>query len=226
MITFHATPSKPGPDGNGEARRMWAAELRDVQTTGRPYRYLEGRAVPYDVAGDIGWYVETHAFGSLKKSTREGAKNAPLLLGHANRDMQAIAGHAEEWRHEADGLHGVWKLNDSEGAQRAGQLVDGGDLAGLSIGFQPILSTWDLVDFDEWDPDLGPDHKDRVTRLESRLLEVSLVPTPAFAEAAVTAIRAATVYTRAARLPYLGELEVDAWRARAAMVRAGGHFTR
>jgi HK97 family phage prohead protease len=224
MITLHATPGRPGPDGNAEAARFWPLELRDAQAVGKPYRYLEGRAVPYGVAGDLGWFVETHAVGSLKKSTREGAKNAPLLISHDNRDIRAVAGHAEEWRHEDDGLHGIWRLNDSEYAQRAAALADNGDLRGLSIGFQPILSTWELLDLDEWDPSLGPDHKDRVTRLESRLLEVSIVSTPAFAEAAVTAVREATVYTRAARLPYFGELEADRWRARLATVRAGGRF--
>lgn len=228
MRTFQATPTRPGPDQDEgpDRARVYTAELRESQVVGRPYRYLEGRAVPYGLAGDIGWYVETHAAGSLKKSTRQQAKNAPLLLGHDNRDIRQIAGHAVEWRHEDDGAYGVWQLNDSPFAQQAAGLVDAGDLNGLSIGFQPILSNWEILDFDEWDPDLGPDHKDRVTRVESRLLEVSLTPTPAFAEALVTNIRQATAYTRAARLEVFGELEVDRWRALADRVRAGERLTR
>ena len=95
--------------------------------------------------------------------------------------------------------HGVWRLNDTADAQRAAQLAEAGDLIGLSIGFQPIRSDWELVD--DWDPDLGLDHKDRVTRLESRLLEVSMTPTPAFQEAKVTLVREQSVYTRRRRGP-------------------------
>jgi phage head maturation protease len=46
---------------------------------------------------------------------------------------------------------------------------------------------------------------DRMTRLESRLLEVSLTPTPAFADAEVTMVREAA--RRAAR-----QHELDYWK--------------
>jgi hypothetical protein len=45
-----------------------------------------------------------------------------------------------------------------------------------------------------------------VTRLESRLVEVSVTPTPAFADAQVTMVR-----TRAVR-PHRPELMVNTWR--------------
>jgi len=189
-------------------------ELREFSTTvalrgeltGRhPYRYLEGRAVPYETWADIGWFLELHRAGSFKRTTagRSGTR-LPLLLFHDNRSLSATIGHAESWRSGDDGLYGVWKLNDSPAAQEAAARADSDDLVGLSIGFQDAAPPdWEFPR--EFDPDLGPDHKARVTRVESRLLEVSLTPTPAFAEAGVTLVR-----TRARRPPP-PERAVDRW---------------
>lgn len=212
MITFEATANTPGPDGNEPppiVERV-ALQLRDVSTGGRRYQYLEGRAVPYGVAADVGWFVETHAAGSFARSTKGAGKNLPLLIGHDNRSLDSVAGHAEQWKHEADGMWGVWKLNDGPAAQRAAALADNGDLTGLSVGFQPVRSTWELVE--DWDPD-NSDYKDRVVRLESRLLEVSVTPTPAFADAQISLVRSAAY--RDARRAVIGSRptpHLDHWR--------------
>ena len=186
-------------------------ELRDAQAVGagRAYRYLEGRAVPYDTWADIGWYREQHAAKSFAQSTKAGSgKTAPLLLFHDNRSFPI--GKAEKWTHDG-GLDGLWRLNDSPEAQRAGASAEAGELLGLSVGFQPIRSAWDYVD--DWNPDLGPDHMDSVTRIESRLMEVSLTPTPAFSDAAVEMVR--TAYNLQARAAMRAErpTQADAWRA-------------
>lgn len=191
--------------------RGYVAELvlRDTQTVGKPYRYLEGQAVPYDTWQDVGWFVEQHAAGSFGQTTKAGTgKGLPLLLFHDNRSFPI--GTAESWTHDG-GLHGVWRLNDTVEAQRAARAADDGELVGLSVGFQPIRSDWEYVE--DWNPDLGPDHKDRVTRLESRLVEVSMTPTPAYVDAGVTMVRSGfNLQTRAA-LVRPRPLEVDAWRA-------------
>jgi HK97 family phage prohead protease len=213
---FEATAQRPGPDGNADREQLSSVRLQlrhDAVTLtglkGGPYTWLEGMAVPYGREADIGWYMEQHAYGSFERSTKTGAgRSAPLLLFH---DREAFPiGHAEKWTHQADGMVGLWRLNDSERAQEAGRMVERDDLVGLSIGFQPIRSEWDFVD--DWSPELGAAHKDHVTRLESRLLEVSLTPTPAFAEAKVASVREATVYAREARRAFLPAAEVDAWR--------------
>jgi HK97 family phage prohead protease len=111
---------------------------------------------------------------------------------------------SDSWEHQDDGLHGVWRLNGTNDAQQAAMLAESGDLGYLSIGFSPIDSRWEFVD--DFNPDLGPDHMDRVTRMESRLLEVSMTPTPAFPTAEVTLVRTAEQpRTRS-------ELKVDVWR--------------
>jgi HK97 family phage prohead protease len=194
-----------------EARAFAVAlEIRDAQAVGAAgrYRFLEGLAVPYDTWADIGWFVEQHAAGSFERSTKGAGKQLPLLLYHDNRNWPV--GHAEKWSHDG-GLAGVWRLNDTADAQQAASLAEQGDLKGLSIGFAPIRSDWKRVD--DYNPELGPDHKDRVTRLESRLLEVSLTPTPAFADASVTLVR--TAFTRD------GRVEVDAWRSELERLRSG-----
>jgi hypothetical protein len=169
--------------------RVYEATIRDVQAVGKPYRYLEGRAVPYDTFADIGgFFLEAHAVDSFKRSTKGGTgKGLPLLLFHNNQSWPI--GHAESWEHRSDGMHGVWRLNDRPESQQAAQMAESGDLVGLSVGFQPIRSQWTLVE--DYAPDLGPAHMDSVIRKESRLVETSMTPTPAFADAGVTAVRSA-----------------------------------
>jgi HK97 family phage prohead protease len=172
-------------------------ELRDTQAVGagRAYRYLEGRAVPYDTWAEFDWFHEQHRHGSFKRSTDQNPK-VPLQLFHDNRRMPI--GHAEQWHHDAGGLRGVWRLNDTPDAQLAGELAERGDLVGLSVGFQ-----------DKEPPFMEPDDTDgkmRITRLQSRLVEVSMTATPAFADAGVTMVR--TRY----RPPAPPERDVDRWR--------------
>jgi HK97 family phage prohead protease len=177
-------------------------QLRDTQLVGKPFKYLEGRAVPYNVWADVGWFLEQHDKGSLDRTTKEAAKGLPLLLFHNNRTWPV--GVSESWDHQDDGLHGVWRLNQTNDAQQAAWLAESGELGYLSIGFSPIRSAWEYVD--DFNPDLGPNHMDRVTRLESRLLEVSLTPTPAFSTAEITMVRSAE------RPRPRTESKVDIWR--------------
>jgi HK97 family phage prohead protease len=177
-------------------------QLRDTQLVGKPYRYLEGRAVPYDEWADIGWFLEQHEQGSLDVTVKQAAAKLPLLLFHNNRSWPI--GVSDQWDSADDGLHGVWRLNDTSDAQQAAKLAESGDLGYLSIGFSPIKSRWEYVD--DFNPDLGPDHMDRVTRVESRLLEVSLTPTPAFSSAEITQVRTAE------RPRPRQESRADAWR--------------
>jgi HK97 family phage prohead protease len=186
-------------------QRLYATELRHTAGRANPYRTLEGRAVPFGQWASMGWFMESHAPGSLTKTTRSGAgQKLPLLLFHDHQSFPI--GHAESWINTDDGLDGVWSLNDSDAAQAAAAMVDAGDLLGLSVGFLPIRSAWDYVDPDQWNPDLGADHMDHVTRLESRLVEVSLTPTPAFAAAQATLVRSAEARRERP------ERAADAWR--------------
>lgn len=194
-----------------ETRLNPAFEIRDMDTKGG-FTRLCGRAVPYGEDADIGWYLEQHAPGSLAKSIAEAARDLPLLLFHDGRSFPI--GAADEWQDGRTALDGIWRLDHSEDAQRAAQQVDDGLLTGMSIGFQPIRSAWTYVE--DWNPDLGPEHKDRVVRQESRLIETSLVPTGAF-------VSAATKWVRTAERPLQREQarrELAAWRAELERLRA------
>jgi hypothetical protein len=198
------------PEARTYATRL---ELVDTEVTGKkPYRYLEGRAVPYDTWGDCGMFMERHALNSFKRSTAGGSgSKLPLMLFH---DRQRIpVGVAEKWTHD-DGLRGVWRLDESSPeAQRAAGAAADGLLVGLSVGFQPRESTWDHIAWDDWDPALGPEHKDKVTHHESRLVEVSLTPTPVFEDAGVSEVRTAmdALQIREAQVTRPVR-QVDAWR--------------
>lgn len=193
-------------------KRIQRIELRDVETTDS-LSMLRATAVPYGTDANVGWYLEQHAPGSFAKSLKEAAADLPLLAFHNNRTWPI--GAADEWDDGQTELVGTWRLDGSEEAQRAGQLARDGMLNFMSIGFMPIRSEWELVE--DWNPDLGPEHMDRVTRLESRLLETSMVSTPAFKDAAVKWVRSADSPRRRDQ----GRREVEEWRRTIDALKSG-----
>jgi hypothetical protein len=180
--------------------RTVGIELRDVGTNGKMTE-LHGRAVPYGVQTDIGYFLESFARGSLAKSAKESAAALPLLMFHNDRALPV--GSARAWDDQADGLWGTWRLAQTREAQEAAELAHDGHLNFMSIRFQPIRSTWTFVD----DPsDITA--KDSVERHEARLIEVSLVSTPAYNDATVKWVRSFEAQRRDVdRTPSL-----DAWK--------------
>lgn len=191
------------------------ATLDQVEVDGRPGHFsaMQGRAVPYDEWATIGlFYRERHALNSFKRSTDGAAKGLPLLLFHDQRSFPV--GVSLEWEHRSaddPGVYGTWRIGESSEAQRAAAAAYDGELTGLSVGFLPERSEWEHAA--DWDPDRGPDHMDKVTHVISRLVEVSLTPTPAFADAGVTLVRTA-VRPRARAMS-----EADAWRRKVDALR-------
>jgi HK97 family phage prohead protease len=158
-----------------------------IESKGERFHHLQGRAVPYNVYADVGLFLERHHRDSLTDSLARTWR-LPLLAFHQNTGMPL--GVAEEWETRSDGLWGRWKIGTSAVAQEAASWAREGGLA-LSIGFQAIRSEWEFTE--QFDPLRGPDFMDRVTRLESRLLEVSLTPTPAFVDAIVDQVEATSL---------------------------------
>ena len=193
-----------------EIRTYPTTELRVVDLeTDTKLTTLHGRAVPYNVATNVGFYLETVAPGAFSKSIREAARGLPLLLWHDNESWPI--GRAVEWDEVEGGLDGTWALDDADLAQRAARQARDGFLTGLSVGFQPLPggSSWEFVDDEAW----VAGELDSVTRTEARLLEVSLTPTPAFAGAGVTLVRSLGMppEVRAHRRT-APSTEVDHWR--------------
>lgn len=206
-------------------RRAVAIELRDVQveTVGLK-SYLSGIAVPYNERADIGFFTESHLPGSLAESIKGASRSLPLHVFHddmpGHGDSWPI-GVAEEWDDDAYRLRGVWKLDDGEKAQRAAKLAEpdenGNSMLGyMSIRFAPIRSNWTWVE--DWNPDLGLDHKDHVDRVESRLVSVGLVPAPAFVNTPVEWVRSAPPPGRQAEA---GRRSASAWADWLAEVKKG-----
>jgi len=183
-------------------------ELRDAEAVGagRIYRYLHGRAVPYDEWTDLGDFMESFAAGSFEQSTRAGSGRGKALLAFHKRDVAPV-GTAETWLH-GDGLDGVWRLSDSAEAQQLARSAADGAL-GLSVGFQPIR--------DRLHQKAGG--RDWIVREECRLMETSLVSVPAYEGAQVTLVRSAYVPAVELEEP-AAPLAVDAWRDYAKQVRS------
>jgi len=186
--------------------RVFALELalRDAQVVGTIRKYLEGRAVPYNVSTDTGWYREIFAPGAFTKSIREAANSLPLLLFHDSRSMDTNIGVAVSWEERADGLWGVWKLSEAEHAQRAAKMAEPGEdgtppqLGYMSVGFQPIRSE---SFYDE-------NELLTITRHEARLLEVSLTPTPSYKDAVVVKVR----HRETLLHPQISGRQLDGWK--------------
>lgn len=164
--------------------------MREVETSASG-RFLEGRAVPYNVWTDTGWYMERIMPGTFTKSIQEAANGLPLLLFHDSRKFPV--GVAEQWREESDGLYGVWRMDeDDDAAMRALAKAGKGMLSSLSVGFVPIENWIDddgrLRDVNN-EVEIDDTGMVWVTRRQARLLEVSLTPTPAYAGADVLAVR-------------------------------------
>jgi len=165
-----------------------AVRLVDVETSTN-LKWLSGRAVPYDEWTSVRWYLEAMAPGVFDKSLAEAARGLPLLLWHDGQRFPI--GLSQSWDSiESEGLYGRWRLDDAPEAQRAAQLAKDGLLGWLSVGFVPLRNSWEIADDDAWNPD-DADTLDRCTRVEARLVETSLVSTPAYAAAEVLTVRTA-----------------------------------
>lgn len=170
-----------------EERRTnaFAFELRDVdEGKGGVLKKLAGRAVPYGVDTDIGWFIEQMQYGVFKKSISEAARSLPLLLFHNEHALPV--GVNDEWTERRDGLDGVWSIDSRPEAQEAARLAkpdaSGRSMLGyLSVRFLPIQSQWTYA--------TATGEPDRVVRTEARLVETSLVSTPAYQGAAVEWVR-------------------------------------
>lgn len=201
-----------------------AAQLEVVDLDITDSGYIAATAVPYNTPADIGFFTESFLPGSMGKSISEAARSLPLHLFHDDSPGMGDPhswpiGVATEWKDDAERLRGVWKFDSSEKAQRARQLAtpdaDGNSMLGyMSVRFQPIRSNWTMVD--DWNPDLGPDHKDHVDRVEARLVSVGLVSTPAYIGAAVEFVRSAPPPGRRDPRDELAE-----WRSWLEQVKAG-----
>jgi hypothetical protein len=86
--------------------------------------------------------------------------DVPLVLWHDQRAFPI--GSAIAW----DDRCGTFRLAMTSVALLAAQHVAEGFMTGMSVGFTPVRSTWRYAA--EWNPMLGLEHMDQVTRHEAR----------------------------------------------------------
>lgn len=172
---------------NAQHRTCLASPLARAATKTDEGRLTEvaGLAVPYLIPTNIGYFTETVHPGAFTESIRAAKNGIPLLALHDSSRLDCVLGRAMagDFTETRAGLHVRFTLNSSDAAQDAAQLARDGGLGYLSIGFQPIKITEHITKAGDLIVDLH----------EGRLLEVSLVSTPAYVSAAVDHVRSALI---------------------------------
>lgn len=145
--------------------------------------YLEGRAIVYDEATNMGWYEETISKGALDETD---LKDVRLLVNH-NTDMIPLARSRNNTPNSTmqlmpDDYGMVIRANlDTENNADAKSLYSAtnrGDISGMSFMF--------VVSEDRWE-DVDTDMPKRFITGIKRIMEVSACTFPAYAQTSLEA---------------------------------------
>lgn len=112
-----------------------------------------------------------------------------------SREHGELIGKLTDMRREADGLHVVAKLADTEGGREAAELVREGVYDGFSIGFRPVENR--VIDSD--------DGVTEVHRRKVDLFEVAVTGIPAYPAAEITGQRSQTTTNKGMEAPVMGD---------------------
>jgi HK97 family phage prohead protease len=151
-------------------QRAYVAGL-EVRDDGR---HIIGRAVPYNEVALIGAYAETFAPGAFADAD---PATVALTATHPRSGDTLPIGITTELYEEHDGLHGMWRVSDTELGNDVLTLVRDGAVTGLSIGF--------IAGEDRWNRD-----RTRVERITATLDHIAVVRSPAYTGARIAAVRA------------------------------------
>jgi hypothetical protein len=160
------------------SRRAWRADMQVEDEN----RTITGIAVPFDSETQIAErgrvFTERFAPGAFDASIAKRGNRIPVLLMHDDRALPI--GKPVGFRSTADGLIMDARISDTTDGNDALTLVRDGVLSGLSVGFSV--------------PDGGETWTDTSTRVITRanLHEVSVVNFPAYDDARIQSVRAAT----------------------------------
>lgn len=160
--------------------------LRDTNDTGDGMT-LEGVAVPfnqrYALFGDYAEVIDPDCDFGTRKTVKVSREHGDLI------------GKLTDMRSEADGLHVVAKLADTESGREAAELVREGVYDGFSIGFRPVENR--VIDSD--------DGVTEVHRRKVDLFEVAVTGIPAYPAAEITSQRSQTTTTNnESEAPHMG----------------------
>lgn len=160
--------------------------LRDTNDTGGGMT-LEGVAVPfnqrYALFSDYAEVIDPDCDFGTRKTVKVSREHGDLI------------GKLTDMRSEADGLHVVAKLADTESGREAAELVREGVYDGFSIGFRPVENR--VIDSD--------DGVTEVHRRKVDLFEVAVTGIPAYPAAEITSQRSQTTTTNnESEAPHMG----------------------
>lgn len=160
--------------------------LRDTNDTGDGMT-LEGVAVPfnqrYALFSDYAEVIDPDCDFGTRKTVKVSREHGDLI------------GKLTDMRSEADGLHVVAKLADTESGREAAELVREGVYDGFSIGFRPVENR--VIDSD--------DGVTEVHRRKVDLFEVAVTGIPAYPAAEITSQRSQTTTTNnESEAPHMG----------------------
>ena len=146
--------------------------------------YLDGTPIVYESWTDLGWYDERIADGALADTD---LKDVRFLVNH-NTDMIPLARSRNNNENSTmqmsveDGVGMHIRVNlDTENNAEAKALysaVQRGDISGMSFAF--------MVDGDSWE-EVDSDHPKRTITAIGKVLEVSAVTFPAYAQTSISA---------------------------------------
>lgn len=162
--------------------RAFAFEVRAEENEEHGH-FLSGRPIVYNTRTDLGWYDEIIESGALDQTD---LKDVRFLVNH-NTDMIPLARSRNNNENstmqlsvDADGMSIRVDLDTENNADARSlySAVSRGDISGMSFMF--------TVDKDAWD-DIESDHPTRRVRSIGRVLEVSAVTFPAYAQTSIQA---------------------------------------
>lgn len=145
----------------------YALELREDTNDGVAAT-IYGRAVPYNTPTKVGGVEETFAPDAIDADAVVGRH----LAWRHNEPIGVIT----EARNEPDGLYITADILDTALGRDAALLAKRQAVKGLSIGFQPLKSTWNRA-------------KTAVTHTAAQVFETSLTPMPAYPTAGIASVR-------------------------------------
>jgi len=161
-------------------RRTMTADL-EIRSSERT---IFGLAVPFDSPTTVddgrGPYDEVFRRGAFTRTIAERGDRVKLLVAH-DRQQRLPIGRATLLREDRAGLYGEFRVSRTREGDEVLELVRDGALDAFSVGFRGIRSKPDQ-----------PRHGEVLERLEVALAEVSVVPFPAYAGAAIAGVRSRT----------------------------------
>jgi uncharacterized protein len=146
-------------------------------------RTIAGIAMPYNSPTKVGGYVERFLPGAFADAD---PSQIPLTTVH-DRESLPI-GRAVRLTDTQAGLEAELRVSETRLGDEALTLIRDGAATGLSVGFIPVEDHWDQT-------------RTIVERVKAKLVEISLVAFPAYADARVLAVRASGAVSPVVRTP-------------------------